>query len=323
MLLITIYVKLQPTIIKRENMENSIATHKHLTPRPILPSNIDEAWRVAKAIALSGMLPKSYGHGTPEEMTAKAFTAMQLGAEVGLTPMQAIQSIAVVNGMPTIWGDAMKAVCIAQKDFEYMHETYEGVLPNDDYTAVCKVKRAGHDEITERFSVADAKTASLWKKQGPWTTHPKRMLKYKARSFALRDTFPDVLKGLKTTEEVRDYTDVTPSSNTPKPKERRQSNDINEILLEQENNKPVADSQSNEKSEGVGSGENSASDAAKLSLKARAEAIKIKINNAATGELLQLLGIEIQPEIAILPQDISDELSDCFFDKLNELKNKD
>jgi hypothetical protein len=63
-------------------------------------------------------------------------------------------------------------------------------------------EREGKFKVTTEFSVDDAKTAGLWGKAGPWKTHPKRMLKYKARAFNLRDNFPDILKGLHLQEEM-------------------------------------------------------------------------------------------------------------------------
>lgn len=186
--------------------------------RPILPNNIDDAYRLAKAFAMAKMLPKSYGDGNPDEMAAKAFTAMQLGAEVGMSPMQSIQSIAVVNGMPTIWGDAQKAIVLNHPDCIDIIETTEGIFPNDDYKAVCVAKRKNKQDVIEEFSIADAKKANLWGKTGTWQTHAKRMIKYKARSFALRDQFPDALKGLAhSTEEMQgepSIKDVTPRDNT-------------------------------------------------------------------------------------------------------------
>ena len=41
-------------------------------------------------------------------------------------------------------------------------------------------------------------------KQGPWTQHPKRMRQMRARAFALRDVFPDVLCGMPVAEELQD-----------------------------------------------------------------------------------------------------------------------
>ena len=208
----------------------------NLIVRPLLPQNIDEAYRLANAFAQAEMLPKSYT-GDEKQRTAKAFTAMQLGAEVGMSPMQAIQSIAVVNGMPSIWGDAQKALCLNSPLCEYIIETYEGEPFNDDFKAVCKTKRKGQAEVVEEFSVADAKKAGLWGKTGTWTAYPKRMIKYRARSFALRDAFPDVLKGLThSAEEMEGLVDVTPQF-TPKPlkekKPRKEAKEINDILTAQ------------------------------------------------------------------------------------------
>ena len=68
------------------------------------------------------------------------------------------------------------------------------------------------------FTVGDAIRAGLWKKAGPWTMYPKRMLQMRARSFALRDAFPDVLRGLVATEEVEDYQEVVQEKTVGKKK---------------------------------------------------------------------------------------------------------
>ena len=69
-------------------------------------------------------------------------------------------------------------------------------------TAICMVLRSGRSEpITRTFSIDDAKRAGLWQKPGPWTDYPDRMLMMRARAFALRDAFPDVLMGLYLREE--------------------------------------------------------------------------------------------------------------------------
>jgi len=179
---------------------------------PLIPTDMDTAFRMASAFAMSGMLPKSY-NGDIESKKMQAFTAMQLGAEVGLLPMQAIQNIAVINGMPSIWGDSQLGLCRTSSVCEYVKEKYVGEWQgkqqtNKVFKAVCIVKRIGQDEeIIEEFSIQDAIDAGLWPKSGPWTQYPKRMLKYRARAFALRDAFPDILKGLThSAEELQDIT---------------------------------------------------------------------------------------------------------------------
>ncbi len=87
---------------------------------------------------------------------------------------------------------------------EYVRERVDG--DGDAMVATCEAKRRGYpDANATKFSVADAKKAGLWGKSGPWTQYPKRMLQLRARGFALRDAFPDVLKGLVTAEEAQDY----------------------------------------------------------------------------------------------------------------------
>ncbi len=118
--------------------------------------------------------------------------------------MQALQNIAVINGRPAVWGDALPGICKASAVFEDLIETWEHADNPDLLTAVCIAKRHGATPVTARFSVADAKRAGLWTKPGPWQTYPRRMLQMRARSFALRDAFPDLLKGLATVEEALD-----------------------------------------------------------------------------------------------------------------------
>lgn len=179
--------------------------------RAIVPQDFDGAWRIASAVCKAGMAPK--GLDTPE----KAMVAIMHGMEVGMTPMAALQSIAVVNGRPTIWGDGAIGLVRGSGKCEWIKERIEG--EGDNMVAICEVKRKGEDDpIRATFSVADAKISGLWGKSGPWTQYPKRMLAMRARAFALRDGFADILRGLGIAEEVQDYHpmhDVTPQP--PKP----------------------------------------------------------------------------------------------------------
>ena len=163
----------------------------------LTPTNIKEAMDLAKMISESDLAPKDF-----KGKAGNCLIAMQLGLEVGLAPMQAIQNVAVINGRPSVWGDAMPGLCRASPLCEDIIERMEG--EGDAQTAVCIAKRRGAEPVIGRFSVADAKKAALWSKQGPWTQYPSRMLQMRARSFALRDAFPDVLKGLIAAEEAED-----------------------------------------------------------------------------------------------------------------------
>ena len=165
------------------------------------PATITEAMEFSKMLADSAMVPRAY-QGKPQDI----MVCVQWGYEIGLAPMQALQNIAVINGKPSVYGDAAMALVQASAVCEDVHEYFEGEgTPNP--IAVCEAQRKGRKPVVAKFSVEDAKRAGLWGKQGPWSAYPKRMMQMRARGFALRDAFPDVLKGLITAEEAQDYPD--------------------------------------------------------------------------------------------------------------------
>jgi hypothetical protein len=175
------------------------------TGEALVPKNFEGLWRLANIMHASKMMPP--GLDTVE----KVFIAVQMGLEVGLTPMQAVQNIAVINGRPLVWGDAGLALVMASGLLEDIEETVENV--NGVITATCKVKRKGVNSYIERsFSMEDAHRAGLDKKPGPWQQYPKRMLQMRARWWALRDGFADVLRGLRGREEI-DEIELEPMAN--------------------------------------------------------------------------------------------------------------
>lgn len=193
----------------------------------LTPSNLKEAMEYATIIANSAMVPKTY-----QGKAGDILVAVQMGAELGLKPIQALQNIAVINGKPSVYGDALLALVQAHSSFEDIKEWYD----EKTNTAFCRVKRRNQTEHTVSFSIEDAKKAGLWGKDGPWTQYPKRMMQMRARGFALRDKFADALRGLITVEEAQDYQVVdTPEKNvTPITKTDMLSNKLDSIVLEEE-----------------------------------------------------------------------------------------
>lgn len=178
-------------------MTTELTTHRASTGLAL--QTFDDAMRFASLVAKSDFAPKDF-KGKPES----CLLAIQHGSEVGLSPMQSLQSIAVINGRPTIWGDAALALVQSSPVCEYVREYTEG--EGDNLTAVCEAKRRGYPAPTvSRFSMADAKRAGLAGKTGPWSQYPARMLALRARGFALRNAFADALRGLITAEEAQDY----------------------------------------------------------------------------------------------------------------------
>jgi hypothetical protein len=181
----------------------------------VAPTTLDEGWRLAQMMAKSDLVPKSF-RNHPEDV----LVAIQLGTEIGFAPMQALQSIAVINGRPSVWGDGFLALIMASPLYRDHEEFYEvdgqrvdglnaEALKKDTTAAVCTFWRRGKPEpVTRRFTIGQAKKAQLFGKDGPWQLYPDRMLLMKARSWAGRDGFPDLLRGIRTAEEALDEREI-------------------------------------------------------------------------------------------------------------------
>lgn len=169
--------------------------------RGVALETLDDLWRFSAIVAKTEFAPKGW---TAEQ----CMIAIQFALEVGLTPMQGLQNVCVINGKPALYGDAPLALCRAHPawDGKVFAEWQEG--KDDGYGAHCSVGRLGEPQITVDFSVADAKKANLWGKAGPWQQYPKRMLQLRARSLALRDKYGDVLKGLVSEAEAQDLDSI-------------------------------------------------------------------------------------------------------------------
>lgn len=189
-----------------------------VTKSNFAPSTLDEAVNLSGILSQSSIVPASY-KGKKEDI----LVAILMGNELGFSPISSLQNIATINGKPSIYGDAMLAlVKNSPLCLDVVESTFKGEKPEDS-GAVCVAHRKDAEPVTVTYTVGDAVRAGLWKKAGPWTTNPKRMLQMRARSFCLRDAFPDVLRGLVATEEVADYQDLTPEISKLKKKPAKQS----------------------------------------------------------------------------------------------------
>lgn len=199
--------------------------------RGMVPQTMPDVFHLAEAVHKSGLAPA--GLNNPQAVAI----AILHGLELGVPPMTALQRIAVINGRPTIWGDLAMALVRSSGAAESIREDITG--EGDARVAICTVKRRGEPEpIIGRFSVADAKRAGLWDERAkvrrknrqtgdmyeapndaPWHRFPERMMKMRARAFALRDGFADVLGGLYLREEVEEdqLLEVEPAPTGPKP----------------------------------------------------------------------------------------------------------
>lgn len=168
------------------------------TGSPVAVESMENLQRQAEILCNSDLVPSSY-KGKPNN----AIAAIIMGRELGLSTMQSLRSIMVVNGVPSVWGDALLALVQKSPNYEWHEETIAG--EGMARTATCKMKRRGNpNPITATFSMGQAKTAGLLHKD-PWKKYPDRMIQMRSRSFCIRDTFADALGGFIAREEADDY----------------------------------------------------------------------------------------------------------------------
>jgi hypothetical protein len=161
-----------------------------------MPTTFDEAYRFAQMLSTSDLVPKDY-----REKPANIMVALQMGVELGLKPMQALQGVAVINGKPGLYGDAFWALVQSSPLVEDIVEQWDETTK----TYTCSIKRKGRSTpYVQSFGEADAKQAGLLGKSGPWTTTPRRMKQWRARSFAARDAVPEALKGFDVVDNLMD-----------------------------------------------------------------------------------------------------------------------
>lgn len=171
----------------------------------LTPKSFTELEHIASVLGKSDIVPKDL-IGKP----ANILLCLMFGDEIGLTPAQSLQNVMVVNGRPTLWGDAVMGLVESSGLQELWADKFDPAL--DGGTWIFTTKRRGRDPVVRTFSMKDAAAAKLDKKAGPWQEYTKRMLFNRARAFALRDVYPDVLKGIRVFEEERDVIDLEAST---------------------------------------------------------------------------------------------------------------
>lgn len=126
---------------------------------------------------------------------AQAMFIMLKGVELGLSPLQALDGINIIQGKPTISPQLMLALINRSGELEDMK------IESTDTICTVTMKRKGRSSHTETFSIEDAKKMELIGKDN-YKKQPKTMMKWRAVSACARIAFPDVIQGVYTPEEM-------------------------------------------------------------------------------------------------------------------------
>ena len=174
----------------------ALATTKTTAIDPYNPGNFQEAWRLAEIVSAARLAP---GIATPEQ----ALLILALGSDLGLSPMQSIRGIHIIEGRPCPSADCLAACVLRSGLAEYFSE-----VETTETVSTWETKRKSEAKPRRySFSIEDAKRAGLTNRgkdpsQNNWNKYPKRMLSARAKAFLVRDVYPDLTLGLYTPDEI-------------------------------------------------------------------------------------------------------------------------
>lgn len=194
------------------------------------PKTPEETWRLSEMLAQSNFIPDGY-----RNQPANIMVAMALGSEVGLAPLQSLQSICVINGHPAVYGDALLALVMSSP----LCVSYEDGWDEESQCAFARTQRFGREPCEQLFSLDMAKRAGLLAKKGPWQQYPERMCKMRARSWLCRDVYPDVLRGLSTVRVIDETQGEQARQYQPQQRTQPQQNHRNQRQRSQAKEQPL------------------------------------------------------------------------------------
>lgn len=169
-----------------------------VTPAPVAnastalePSTAEQAFWLATQLAKSGLLGRSVQR--PEA----AFAVILAGRELGLTAMQSLRSIHIIEGKPTLSADLMAALVMRSPLCEFFQ-----MVESTNTIARYSTKRVGRKETSMSFSWDDAKLAGVTGKNN-WKTYPAAMLRARCIAALARVVYPDLLMGIYEDDEIQ------------------------------------------------------------------------------------------------------------------------
>lgn len=165
--------------------------------------NLDDAIILSKTLAMAAVMPAALRGKGPDVLAMILY-----GQDLGLSPMQAIQGIYVVNGKPQM--SAQLWIALARRAGHRI-----SVLDHTVTACTVEIKRGDTgEEHRETFTIEDAQRAKLAGKD-VWLQYPKRMLLARAVSDCCRFICPEIAFGFYA--EGDDFTDTPDPITTVEP----------------------------------------------------------------------------------------------------------
>jgi hypothetical protein len=169
------------------------------------PRDIDEGFELAKLLVASGLMPRGV------QRAEAAFAIIAAGRELGLTAMQSLRSIHIIEGKPTLSADLIAALCKSRSDVCQ----YFRLVESTDKIARYETLRKGEPEPTSMTWTWDDATRAGVTSKDNWKKYPAAMLRARCITALARAVYPDLAMGVYDPDEVHEVVDATIVQTSP------------------------------------------------------------------------------------------------------------
>jgi outer membrane biosynthesis protein TonB len=146
----------------------------------------------AEILSASNLLPRAY-----QKQPANVFTAMAMGEALGLKPIEAINSINVIQGKPALSAELMGAMVRRAG-----HKLRITCTKNPPTATATLIRRDDPDApFTVTWDEKAATRAGLWMSSPSWQKYPDQMMRARAITEVCRMGAADALSGFVYTAE--------------------------------------------------------------------------------------------------------------------------
>lgn len=173
---------------------------------PFHPTDVQQMFRLAKFLADSNLVPRDL-----QRRPNDVLVVLLKGHDLGLTPMQSISGINVIDGKAEVGATMMVSMILKSPFCEF----WEPIFAECDATrATYETKRRGARGVSRFvYTIDDAKAAGLLDRgknpsRSPWQTQRPTMLRRRCQSSLAREIYPDICAGLYDHDELRELREL-------------------------------------------------------------------------------------------------------------------
>lgn len=144
---------------------------------------------IAATLKNGGVMPKGI------DTLPKMVVALQTGRELGLQPIEALNSIYFVNGKPSIYGEAVPLQIMRAG------HTIKWGKCNSEEATVTIIRGDNGNEMTQTFTMAEARERG-YTSNPIYKKYPENMLKWRVLGMVAKFIAPDALHGIGIKEDM-------------------------------------------------------------------------------------------------------------------------